>query len=238
MMGCPCSCCLFAVRRRHAVCTACCCMLHYFRVLLRSEFIIEAVASAKPLNYPAGQNHRKARSEQGTQVSDSITFPGLGCGGCRASMYQPVASGSAPACRTLRKLARPPGRLLTRIGGAGILDHGQPATAVRARYAETFSFSLSLCYPRANPMLHFSIPIEAALATQPAVLLQSLGQTQARQGRLYAALQGVRAPAQFAVSGCYTKDLSAVPLLTVQGVGPVWIPVSREQGVALLAAGR
>jgi hypothetical protein len=162
------------------VCTACCCMLHYFRVLLRSEFIIEAVASAKPLNYPAGQNHRKARSEQGTQVSDSITFPGLGCGGCRASMYQPVASGSAPACRTLRKLARPPGRLLTRIGGAGILDHGQPATAVRARYAETFSFSLSLCYPRANPMLHFSIPIEAALATQPAVLLQSLGQTQAR----------------------------------------------------------
>jgi hypothetical protein len=57
------------------------------------------------------------------------------------------------------------------------------------------------------------------------------------QGRLYAALQGVEAPGQFATSAVYTQDLTAKPLVTVQGAGPVSIPVSKEQATALLTAG-
>jgi hypothetical protein len=58
------------------------------------------------------------------------------------------------------------------------------------------------------------------------------------EDKLYAALQSVEAPGKFATSAAYTQDLSATPLITVQGVGPLSVPLSMRQAAALLLAGR
>jgi hypothetical protein len=55
---------------------------------------------------------------------------------------------------------------------------------------------------------------------------------------MYAALQDIQPPGQFATSAVYGQGLPSKPLVTVTGAGPVSIPLSKEQGAALLAAGR
>jgi hypothetical protein len=57
------------------------------------------------------------------------------------------------------------------------------------------------------------------------------------QDRLYAALQDVRPPGKFATSATYTEKLPDTPLLTVEGVGPLTLPLSMMQAAALLVAG-
>jgi hypothetical protein len=55
--------------------------------------------------------------------------------------------------------------------------------------------------------------------------------------RLYAALQTVPAPGKFATSAAYTAKLPDTPLLAVEGVGPLTLPLSMRQAAALLLAG-